>query len=136
MRKLRSAGSMAPQDCGATAPCGRAWVGAPVDVRRGRCPMSLFVNAMLALSMSIEAFTVSVGEGTAIGSPPLSDALRTGSIFGIIEATTPILGWIAGVAASRFVQTVEHWIAFALLAGRSRTLRPGDDDPARTLSPM
>lgn len=35
----------------------------------------------------------------------------------IIEATTPILGWIAGVSASRFVQTVEHWIACALLAG-------------------
>ena len=98
--------------------------------------MSPFTIAVLALSMSIDAFAVSVGRGAAIGSPPLRDALRTGLIFGIVEATTPILGWIAGVAASRFVQTVEHWIAFALLAGRSRTLRPGDDDPARTLSPM
>lgn len=47
----------------------------------------------------------------------LRDALRTGLIFGIVEATTPILGWIAGVAASRFVQAVDHWITFALLAG-------------------
>ena len=60
---------------------------------------------------------LSVGRGAAIGSPPLRDALRTGLIFGIVEATTPILGWIAGVAASRFVQAVDHWIAFALLAG-------------------
>ena len=79
--------------------------------------MSPFTIAVLALSMSIDAFAVSVGRGAAIGSPPLRDALRTGLIFGIVEATTPILGWIAGVAASRFVQAVDHWIAFALLAG-------------------
>lgn len=79
--------------------------------------MSPFTIAVLALSMSIDAFAVSVGRGAAIGSPPLRDALRTGLIFGIVEATTSILGWIAGVAASRFVQAVDHWIAFALLAG-------------------
>ena len=136
MRMARSADLTARRDCGATAPMrtSRGW--RPVDVRRDHCPMSPFTIAVLALSMSIDAFAVSVGRGAAIGSPPLRDALRTGLIFGIVEATTPILGWIAGVAASRFVQTVEHWIAFALLAGRSRTLRPGDDDPARTLSPM
>lgn len=79
--------------------------------------MSPLTIAVLALSMSIDAFAVSVGRGAAIGTPPLRDALRTGLIFGIVEAITPILGWIAGVAASRFVQAIDHWIAFALLAG-------------------
>jgi putative Mn2+ efflux pump MntP len=44
--------------------------------------------AVLALSMSIDAFAVSVGRGAAIGTPPLRDALRTASIFGIIQETT------------------------------------------------
>lgn len=117
MRMARSADLTARRDCGATVPMrtSRGW--RPVDVRRDHSPMSPFTIAVLALSMSIDAFAVSIGRGAAIGSPPLRDALRTGLIFGIVEATTPILGWIAGVAASRFVQAVDHWIAFALLAG-------------------
>ena len=34
----------------------------------------------------------------------------------MIEAITPLIGWAAGVAASRYVAAVDHWIAFALLA--------------------
>lgn len=50
--------------------------------------MSPSTIAVLALSMSIDAFAVSVGRGAAIGTAPLRDALRTASIFGIIQATT------------------------------------------------
>lgn len=39
--------------------------------------MSPSTIAVLALSMSIDAFAVSVGRGAAIGTPPLRDALRT-----------------------------------------------------------
>lgn len=34
----------------------------------------------------------------------------------MIEAITPLIGWGAGVAASRYVAAVDHWVAFALLA--------------------
>ncbi|BAQ69159.1 membrane protein [Rhodovulum sulfidophilum] len=43
--------------------------------------------------------------------------MRTGLIFGVIEALTPLIGWAAGVAASQYVSAVDHWIAFVLLAG-------------------
>ncbi|WP_334175520.1 manganese efflux pump MntP family protein [Pseudoxanthobacter sp.] len=72
---------------------------------------------VLAFSMSVDAFAVSVGRGAAIGRPPVTEALRTGLVFGIVEALTPLVGWAAGVAASRFVASVDHWIAFLLLAG-------------------
>ncbi|SDP00964.1 Putative Mn2+ efflux pump MntP [Phyllobacterium sp. OV277] len=36
-------------------------------------------------------------------------------MFGIVEAITPVIGWAAGVAASGFVQAIDHWIAFGLL---------------------
>lgn len=77
-------------------------------------PMTIIV---LAFSMSVDAFAVSVGRGAAIGRPRMGEALRTGLIFGIVEAATPLIGWSAGVAASRHVEAIDHWIAFVLLAG-------------------
>lgn len=72
---------------------------------------------VLAVSMSVDAFAVSVGRGAALGRPPVREALRTGLVFGVVEAITPVIGWAVGVAASRFIQSVDHWIAFALLGG-------------------
>jgi len=79
--------------------------------------MSPFAVAVLAVSMSVDAFAVSIGRGAAIGRPRMSEALRTGAVFGVVEAVTPVIGWAAGVAAAEFVAAVDHWIAFALLAG-------------------
>ncbi|WP_108262063.1 manganese efflux pump MntP [Mangrovicoccus ximenensis] len=79
--------------------------------------MSPLSIGVLAISMSIDAFVASVGKGTTEDSPGLAMTLRTGAIFGVIEAITPLLGWLAGVAASQYVAEVDHWIAFALLAG-------------------
>lgn len=79
----------------------------------------MLVNSLaivaLAFSLSIDSFVVSVGRGAAIGRPRLAEALRTGVVFGLVEALTPLLGWAAGLAASRYVQAVDHWIAFGLL---------------------
>jgi len=79
--------------------------------------MTPFTIAALAVSMSIDAFVVSVGRGAALGRPRYSEALRTGAVFGIVETLTPLIGWAAGVAASSLVEEVDHWIAFVLLAG-------------------
>lgn len=79
--------------------------------------MSPLSIAVLAMSMSVDAFAVSVGRGAAIDRPDFRDAIRTGLIFGTVEAITPLIGWIAGIAASRLLQAVDHWVAFALLMG-------------------
>jgi putative Mn2+ efflux pump MntP len=78
--------------------------------------MSFFSIIVLAFSMSMDAFAVSVGRGAALGRPRLRETIRTGVVFGIVEAITPLIGWAAGVAAARFVTAVDHWIAFGLLA--------------------
>lgn len=79
--------------------------------------MSPATILVLAVSMSVDAFAVSVGRGAALGRPRLAEALRTGAVFGLMEAVTPLVGWAAGFAASRHVEAVDHWIAFALLGG-------------------
>lgn len=97
--------------------------------------MSPFSIAVLAISMSMDAFAVSVGRGAALGRPRLSETLRTGIVFGIVEAITPLLGWAAGVAAAQYITAVDHWIAFGLLAAVGgnmivAAIRGGDDEKA------
>jgi manganese efflux pump family protein len=69
---------------------------------------------LLSLSMSTDAFAAAVGRG-ASRRPTMSAAVRTGAVFGIVEAITPLIGWGLGVLAASFIQQIDHWIAFALL---------------------
>ena len=79
--------------------------------------MNLLSIALLALAMSTDAFAAAVGKGAALQRPRWREALRTGAIFGSIEAVTPIAGWGLGLTAANYVQTWDHWIAFVLLVG-------------------
>jgi putative Mn2+ efflux pump MntP len=65
--------------------------------------------------MSADAFAASLGKGAALGRPRLIEALRTGLIFGSVEALAPIAGWLCGVIAASYIEAIDHWIAFALL---------------------
>ncbi|OJT98271.1 MAG: hypothetical protein BGN82_08490 [Alphaproteobacteria bacterium 65-7] len=71
----------------------------------------------LAISLSADAFAAALGKGAALHKPRLTEALRIGLIFGGIETLTPLLGWLLGRAASRYVEAFDHWIAFGLLLG-------------------
>ncbi len=77
--------------------------------------MNFIAVVLLALAMSTDAFAAAVGKGTALQNPRWSEALRTGLIFGVIEAITPIVGWALGRAAADYVRQWDHWIAFVLL---------------------
>ena len=77
--------------------------------------MNAASTVLLALAMSTDAFAAAVGKGIALERPHWPEALRTGLIFGVIEASTPVIGWLVGSAAAVYVTAWDHWIAFALL---------------------
>ncbi|KQN49581.1 hypothetical protein BS639_14205 [Rouxiella silvae] len=77
--------------------------------------MNIYAILILAFGMSMDAFAAAIGKGATLHRPPLKEALRTGLIFGVIEAITPIIGWGIGLAASQFVMAWDHWVAFGLL---------------------
>lgn len=77
--------------------------------------MSFYAILILAFGMSMDSFAASIGKGAALYRPPLKEALRTGIIFGVVEAVTPVIGWAIGLAASQYVMRWDHWIAFTLL---------------------
>jgi putative Mn2+ efflux pump MntP len=47
--------------------------------------------------------------------PSVATAIKSGLVFGVIEAVTPLLGWALGLVTSSYIAAVDHWIAFALL---------------------
>jgi manganese efflux pump family protein len=77
--------------------------------------MSPFAIVVLSLSMSTDAFAAAVARG-ASQRPNLASALKAAIVFGIIEAITPLVGWVLGYAASGYVEKIDHWIAFFLLS--------------------
>jgi putative Mn2+ efflux pump MntP len=72
---------------------------------------------VLGLSLSVDAFAAAVGKGATGARPRLVDALRIGALFGLFEAIAPAVGWMLGVALAGWITEVDHWVAFALLAG-------------------
>lgn len=80
----------------------------------------------MSLSMSADAFAVSISKGASVSSNAdkknthtvinISEAIKIGLLFGLIEGFTPILGWLAGSAASAAIESIDHWICFAILA--------------------
>lgn len=79
--------------------------------------MNPYSIALLALAMSTDAFAAAVSKGAALQRPSWREALRTGVIFGVIEAATPLAGWALGLGAASLIRQWDHWIAFLLLAG-------------------
>lgn len=88
------------------------WSGPPAPAIA--TPMSALSTAIVAFSMSADAFAVAVGKG-AVHKPRFSEAVRTGAIFGAVEATTPVIGWLLGLASIRYISAIDHWVAFAIL---------------------
>ncbi|HEY0201212.1 MAG TPA: manganese efflux pump MntP family protein [Burkholderiaceae bacterium] len=70
---------------------------------------------LLGLAMSTDAFAAALAKGAAMSRPTWLQALRVGLIFGVVESITPLIGWLLGSAASKYIESYDHWIAFALL---------------------
>src|SRR3546814_356658 len=82
-------------------------------------PMNPISILLLGFAMSTDAFAAAIGKGAAMAKPRLGQAMRVGLIFGVIEAITPVVGWLLGKGASRYIEAWDHWIAFGLQIGRA-----------------
>lgn len=78
--------------------------------------MSILSTTLLALTMSADAFAASISKGLSLHKPSLGEALKVGAVFAGVETLMPLIGWLAGWAASNFITSVDHWVAFILLS--------------------
>lgn len=79
--------------------------------------MTITALIFLALAMSTDAFAAALGKGAGMQKPRFFQALRIGLLFGCIEAITPVIGWMLGSFASKWIAEWDHWVAFVLLLG-------------------
>ncbi len=70
---------------------------------------------LLALALAMDAFAVSIARGAA-GEHSMVRALETGLAFGVAQGVMPLLGWALGALFMQWIEAVDHWIAFGLLA--------------------
>ena len=71
---------------------------------------------LIGVSVSMDAFAVSIGKGLTVKKLRSLDALKTALWFGGFQALFPLLGYFAASTFSKYVTAVDHWIIFGLLA--------------------
>ncbi len=94
--------------------------------------MLLIDVLLIAVGLAMDACVVAAGAGASGRSSGNRATFRLGFHFGLFQFLMPILGWFAGLAIAGAIASVDHWIAFVLLAivgGRMiRSGIKGDDD--------
>lgn len=78
--------------------------------------MNLIDITFLALALAMDCFTVSIVSGVIIRKYILSIILRMAVLFGLFQAMMPFIGWLGTSYFSHYLESVDHWIAFSLLA--------------------
>jgi len=71
---------------------------------------------LLAIGLSMDAFSVSICKGLTTKRFSWRMALICGLWFGLFQALMPLVGYFLGSQFQQFIESVDHWIAFGLLA--------------------
>lgn len=78
--------------------------------------MSLVELFLIALGLSMDAFAVSICKGLSTAKVKFSHMVICGLWFGLFQALMPLIGYLLGVNFASAIESVDHWIAFALLS--------------------
>ena len=80
--------------------------------------MTLFFYALgLGISLAMDAFSVSITNGMQCTRFKFRNALADGVTFGIFQALMPLIGLFLGLSCLKYIEPIDHWIAFILLGG-------------------
>ena len=78
--------------------------------------MSFLDLFVIAVGLSMDAFAVSVCKGLSVRQLKFSHACTAGVYFGGFQFLMPLLGYALGVRFQQYITSIDHWIAFVLLA--------------------
>lgn len=70
---------------------------------------------VIAVSLALDAFSVSVAGGIKAQHARFNDALKVAAFMGIFQGAMPLLGWAIGAVFRDYVTDYSNWIAFILL---------------------
>lgn len=71
---------------------------------------------LLAVGLAMDCFAVSIGSGILLKRTLWRYILTMAFFFGLFQAAMPLLGWIGSNTFSHLIESIDHWIAFGILA--------------------
>lgn len=93
---------------------------------------------LIAVGLAMDCFAVSIASGIIMKRILIRPMLTIAFFFGLFQALMPLLGWIAASTFSRQIESIDHWIAFAILVflgGRMVKVSFKDDDCKHEFDP-
>jgi putative Mn2+ efflux pump MntP len=70
----------------------------------------------ISLGLAMDAFAVSVATGLKLRRVTRRHLFRLAFHFGLFQFLMPVIGWYLGRQVAPLIESVDHWIAFGLLA--------------------
>ena len=78
--------------------------------------MDLITIFVLAVGLSMDSFAVAISCGLAEQKVKFGHAVKISLAFAFFQGILPLLGWLMGTELKVFMEHIDHWIAFSLLA--------------------
>lgn len=78
--------------------------------------MNLIEIIILAVSLSMDAFAVALCKGLALKKINFKSCMIVGAWFGFFQGFMPLIGYLLGSTFADKITSIDHWIAFVLLA--------------------
>jgi len=78
--------------------------------------MGLLELLLIGVGLSMDAFAVAICQGLCMPRINWRHAGIIALFFGGFQALMPFAGWLLGSQFAGYIQSVDHWVAFALLA--------------------
>lgn len=99
--------------------------------------MSFLTILMIAIGLSMDSLSVSVASGIFMSCFRFREAAKIAFILAAFQGVLTFVGWALGINFSTYINSVDHWIAFVLLAylgGKMiyEALRGGDEESGIT----
>ena len=78
--------------------------------------MDFFEIILIGFGLAMDAFAVSICKGLSMKKIKWKNAIIIAIYFGLFQAIMPVIGFFLGSTFSKFIQKMDHWIAFVLLS--------------------
>lgn len=77
--------------------------------------MSVIELILIGISLSMDAFAVSICKGLSVGKIRPKHMISAGIWFGGFQALMPLIGFLLGSTFEQYITSIDHWVAFILL---------------------
>ena len=78
--------------------------------------MSIIQIGLIGIGLAMDAFAVSICKGLKMKKIEYGQSVVIAIFFGGFQAIMPLIGWMLGKQFESYIVSIDHWIAFALLA--------------------